>query len=147
LAASWLSSPPRGLSPVTLQPEKVFELPDHPLDDLPFPGRPPAYPLRPGTPRVHWRGSRHQRAVLLKAPALPLQRREALIGQEGMVPVGTDKELPDGALVAVGRCQPEGDDDALRVHREGYLEAADPLGWLNGPLPVGIKRRLRTHYL
>jgi hypothetical protein len=38
------------------------------------------------------------------------------------------QELSDGALVRIGLGQGESHDDPMWAHREGHLEAVDPLG-------------------
>ena len=71
-------------------------------------------------------GRRDVCAVLFQPATLPLHRGEALVGQEGVVPVGGHQELAYRALIAVRRGQTEGNDDPFGGHGQCYLETVHP---------------------
>src|SRR5215211_4651014 len=117
------------LRAVALQGEEVLQLRDHLLDDLPLARRPTPILFWPRPPGVVLRGGRHQSSVDLQPTPFPCQRGEALVRQVGVVAIFRKESIADGPLVAVGRSQPKGGDDALRVHHQSDLEAVDPLGF------------------
>jgi hypothetical protein len=59
---------------------------------------------------------------------LPRNRGKPFVGEEGIVAVGGQQELPDGSLIRVGLGQPEGSNYPFWSDRERYLEAVDPFG-------------------
>src|SRR5215210_2850573 len=72
LGSQTCQKPAQRLRAVTLQAEKVLQLADHPLYDLPLSRCPLPIGLRPCPPRVLVRGGGHQSPVLLKPAPLPL---------------------------------------------------------------------------
>lgn len=117
----------QGLGPVALQREKVLQLRDDLLDELPFARRPAAVGLwpRPTDGRCPSELPLPAPPVSLQPTPLPCGRGESLVGQVGFVVVGSDQCVAYRSLVAVGRGQPEGRDDARRLHHQGDLEPID----------------------
>jgi hypothetical protein len=96
-----------GLGSVTLQAEEFLELADHPFDDLALAGCPSPIGLRPCPAAVVLRGGSHQNPVALRAVSLPLDPREALVGQVGFVKVLGYERLCYGPLVGGRRGKTE----------------------------------------
>ena len=59
---------------------------------------------------------------------LARNRTRPFVGEEGIVAVGGQQELPDGSLIRVGLGQPEVGNYPFWSDRERYLEAVDPFG-------------------
>src|SRR5215207_5404980 len=119
-----------------LQREEVLELADHPFYDLALAGGPAPIRPRPCPTGVVFWGGRNERSVDFHPAPLPLDPREALVGQVGIVTVGVYESVPYGSLVGGRGCQPEGAYHALGVYHQGHLEPVDPLG-LGGAPPEG----------
>jgi hypothetical protein len=85
---------------------------------LPSEASPAPIGLRPRPRGVVFRGGRNERAVNLQPQPLPLDSREALVGQVGSVAVGSYEGVPYGPLVGGRRGQPEIGDYALGVHHQ-----------------------------
>src|ERR671920_1768449 len=100
---------------------------------FPSEASPPAIGLRPCPARVLVRGGGHQSPVDLQPATLPLDAREALVRQVGLVKVFGYERFPDGALVGGGGGEAESGDHAVRVYHEGHLEPVDPLGLGGAP--------------
>jgi hypothetical protein len=128
------------LGPMALQREEVLELADNPFYDLALAGGPAAVGLRPSPAGMVLRGGRHQRPVLLHPAPLPLDAREALVCQVGLVAILRYEGFAYGALVGGRRGQPEGPHHPVGVYHQGRLEGveihymAPPFG--DGLVPV-----------
>src|SRR5215213_471499 len=90
--------PSQRLRTMTLQAEEVLELADHPFYDLAFATGPARIGLRPRPAGVVFRGGRNEHAVNLQPHPLPLDPREALVGQVGPVAVGSYEGVGYGPL-------------------------------------------------
>src|SRR5918994_6981706 len=90
------------------------------------------------------RGGRYQRTVLLQPVLLPRNRGKPFVGEEGIVAVGGQQELPDGSLIRVGLGQPDGSNYPFWSDRECYLEAVDPFGLGNAASEGGLSGSLLT---
>jgi hypothetical protein len=64
---------------------------------------------------------------------LPSNASEPFVGQIELVSILADKPIRYGALLGNDLGHPEGGDDALRAHREPYLEPVNPLGLRSAP--------------
>lgn len=93
---------PERLGAMALQREKVLELGDDLLDHLAMAGGPAAGRLRPSPPRVCVGGGRDYCPIGLLPVAFPWHGGVAFVGQIGVVSIGRDQRVADGALVARG---------------------------------------------
>src|SRR5215213_11156706 len=91
--------PTQRLRPVALQTEEVLELADHPFYDLALARGPAPIGPRPRPAGVVFRGGRNERSVKLHPQPLPLEPREALVGQVRSVAVGSYEGVAYGPLV------------------------------------------------
>src|ERR671917_2009516 len=119
LGSQTRQQPTQRLRAMTLQAEEVLELADHPFYDLALAGGPAAIRLRPCPWGVVFRGGRNERSVNFHPAPLPLDPREALVGQVRSVAVGGYEGLPDGPLVGGRRGQTEGAYHALGIYHQG----------------------------
>jgi hypothetical protein len=94
---------------------------------LPSEACPSPIGLRPCPAGVVLRGGSHQSPVALQPVPLPLDPREALVGQVGFVKVFGYERLPDGALVGGRGGEAESAYHALGIDHQRHLEAVDPL--------------------
>src|SRR5829696_5458146 len=120
--------PSQRLRTMTLQREEVLELAYDPFYDLALARGPAPIGLRPRPAGVVFRGGRNERSVKLHPQPLPLEPREALVGQVRSVAVGSYEGVAYGPLVGGRDGQPESGDHPLGVNHEGHLEAVYPLG-------------------
>src|SRR5215208_137640 len=82
--------PSQRLRTMTLQREEVLELAYDPFYDLALARGPAPIGLRPRPAGVVLRGGRNERSVKLHPQPLPLEPREALVGQVRSVAVGSE---------------------------------------------------------
>src|SRR5215208_2304555 len=91
--------PSQRLRTMTLQREEVLELAYDPFYDLALARGPAPIGLRPRPAGVVFRGGRNERSVKLHPQPLPLEPREALVGQVRSVAVGSYEGVAYGPLV------------------------------------------------
>jgi hypothetical protein len=84
---------------VALQGEDVLELVYDPFDDLPLSRSPATVRFRPRPLGVVFGSRRHQCPIEIRPSSLPLDAREALVGQVGIVRILDDEVLSFGPLV------------------------------------------------
>ena len=94
---------------------------------LPSEASPSPIGLRPCPAGVVVRRGRNERSVNFHPAPLPLDAREALVGQVGIVKVFGYERYPYGPLVRGRGGQPEGAYHAFGIYHEGHLEPVDPL--------------------
>ncbi len=100
------------IAPEPVDSIEITILADHPFYDLALARRPATILLRPRPAGVVLRGGRNERTVELHPQPLPLDPREALVGQVGAVAVEGYKGVAYGPLVRSRRSQTESGDDA-----------------------------------